>query len=75
VGRGVTLEMRRAENAVPSTRERQDRAEAAARKAQQVAERDATFKAQQQAEAESVEAKTEKLRALRRAKEGREPDQ
>ena len=52
-------------------KETQDRAEAMARKSEQTAERDATLKAQQQAEADSVEAKTMRLRALRLARTGK----
>jgi hypothetical protein len=56
-----------------SRKETQDRAEAMARKSEQTAERDATLKAQRQAEADSVEAKTMRLRALRLARTGK-PD-
>ena len=44
-----------------------------ARKSEQTAERDATLKAQRQTEADSVEAKTMRLRALRLARMGK-PD-
>jgi hypothetical protein len=56
-----------------SQKETQDRAEAMARKSEQTAERDATLKAQRQSEADSVEAKTMRLRALRLARTGK-PD-
>ena len=49
-------------------------AEALARKAEQAAKREAALKARLQAETDSIDAKTMRLRALRMAKEGREPD-
>jgi hypothetical protein len=47
--------------------------EAFARRAEQEAKRDAIVKARLQAEADSIDAKTMRLRALRMAQEGREP--
>ena len=47
--------------------------EAFARRAELEAERDAIVKARLQAEADSIDVKTMRLRALRMAKEGREP--
>ena len=51
----------------------QKSAEAFARRAEQEAKRDAIVKARPQAEADSIDAKTMRLRALRMAKEEREP--
>jgi hypothetical protein len=48
-------------------------AEALARKAEQAAKREAAIKARLQAETDSIDAKTMRLRALRMAKEGHEP--
>jgi hypothetical protein len=48
-------------------------AEALACKAEQAAQREAAIKARLQAEADSIDAKTMRLRALRMAKEGRAP--
>jgi len=45
-----------------------------ARRAEQEAKRDAIVKAWLQAEADSIDAKTMRLRALRMAQERREPD-
>src|SRR4051794_24639443 len=53
--------------------EAQRSAEALARKAEQAVKREAAIKARLQAEADSIDAKTMRLRALRMAKEGREP--
>ena len=52
---------------VSSAKEQQARAEAKVRKSQEAAQRDEVFRAMQQAEAERVEAKTMRLRALRMA--------
>jgi hypothetical protein len=48
-------------------------AEALARKAEQAAQREAAIKARLQAEADSIDAKTMRLRALRMTKEGHAP--
>jgi hypothetical protein len=56
-----------------SRKELQDRAETVARKSKDAAKKDAALKAERQAEADSVEAKTMRLRALRLARTGK-PD-
>ena len=56
-----------------SSTDAQKSTEAFARRAEQEAKRDAIVKARLQAEADSIDAKTMRLRALRMAKEEREP--
>jgi hypothetical protein len=56
-----------------SSTDAQRSAEALARKAEQAAQREAAIKARLQAEADSIDAKTMRLRALRMAKEGHAP--
>ena len=53
----------------------QERAEALAHKSEQAAKRDASRKVQEEAEADSIDEKTRRLRALRIAKESTKPDQ
>ena len=55
-------------------KEAEDSAEAKARKSLEAVKGDEVFKTMQQAEADRIEAKTMQLRALRLAKEGREPN-
>jgi hypothetical protein len=61
------------EEMVENSTEAQRSAEALARKAELAAKREAAIKARLQAEAESIDEKTMRLRALRMAKESREP--
>ena len=58
-----------------SQKEMQERAEALAHKSEQAAKRDASRKVQEEAEADSIDEKTRRLRALRIAKESTKPDQ
>src|SRR4051794_32606261 len=61
------------EEMMGSSTDTQKSTEAFARRAEQEAKRDAIVKARLQAEADSIDIKTMRLRALRMAKEGREP--
>ena len=61
------------EEMMGSSTDTQKSTEAFARRAEQEAKRDAIVKARLQAEADSIDAKTMRLRALRMAQEGREP--
>ena len=61
------------EEMMASSTDAQKNTEAFARRAEQEAKRDAIVKARLQAEADSIDAKTIRLRALRMAQEGREP--
>jgi hypothetical protein len=61
------------EEMMGSSTDAQKNTEAFARRAEQEAKRDAIVKARLQAEADSIDAKTMRLRALRMAQEGREP--
>jgi hypothetical protein len=61
------------EEMMRSSTDAQKSTEAFARRAEQKAKRDAIVKARLQAEADSIDAKTMRLRALRMAKEEREP--
>ena len=56
-----------------SSTDAQKSTEAFARRAEQEAKRDTIVKARLQAEADSIDAKTMRLRALRMAKEGHAP--
>jgi len=57
-----------------SSTDAQKSTEAFARRGEQEAKRDATVKARLQAEVDSIDAKTMRLRALRMSKENRKPD-
>jgi hypothetical protein len=61
------------EEMMGSSTDTQKSTEAFARRAELEAERDAIVKARLQAEADSIDVKTMRLRALRMAKESREP--